>query len=243
MIWATGRSGNPIFGRMFGEIPGIKSYEEPPLFGARVEVPYKTLSHFTEAIWAPCFSTSPIPFAEEATFTFCTCPNGRVLTENHDGEFLSANGESSPDFRSGKTNFALLTTIKRQDSSSPNQTVIDWAKAVNQLANGGVFRIGFPALLKDNPLFSVLPSEVIHKITGHLLNLNRVAPGVAGEQARLIFPELKLRGTKVSTGPFMETGPDGLFVAGDVAVSNNLYDAALTGLAAADGVARFLRSQ
>ena len=82
-----------------------------------------------------------------------------------------------------------------------------------------------------------LPARVVQNIKEGLEALEKVMPGIDSDATLLYAPEVKLRSSKIKTSKNLETGIEGLFVAGDGAgVSGNIVGAAATGIIAARGI-------
>jgi len=76
-----------------------------------------------------------------------------------------------------------------------------------------------------------LPERILSNIIDGLQQLNQVVPGVANDETMLYAPEIKFFATQVETNNNLETGIEGLFMAGDgPGVAGNIVSATATAL-------------
>jgi len=226
--------------------------------GVRVEFPSEIMRKYAELMYEAIFIVQT-PSYDDVVRTFCPCPNGLVATEAYDG-FVCVNGHSNSTHLSENSNFAFVSKVKLTE---PVENTTAYARSIAQLATtiGG----GKPIIqrLKDfkkhrrsnweriNKCFTkpsltdvtpgdiamALPARVVQNIKEGLEALEKVMPGIDSDATLLYAPEVKLRSSKIKTSKNLETGIEGLFVAGDGAgVSGNIVGAAATGIIAARGI-------
>lgn len=212
--------------------------------GTRVEAKAKVLKELTDI-----FHSFKIyyhsPKYKNRVRTFCACPYGWVVMEEHHGLTL-ANGHSYERRRgqrknhSVNTNFALLIT---EHFTEPFNDPIAYGRGIaqqaNQLAGGGILVqklgdiwLGHRSDLEDVPnwrvqptlkeavpgdLARVIPHRYLELTTEALQAMDEIAPGINSAHTLLYFPELKFYSVEVLADPDkgFETKYPGFRVIGD----------------------------
>lgn len=228
--------------------------------GVRVEFPESVMREYSDELYETVFEMRTKQF-DDIIRTFCPCPRGLVAIEDYKG-YVCVNGHTNSDMKSENSNFAFVTEI---ELTEPLENTTIYAESIARLTNtlGG----GKPILqrlsdlkagrrstwgrinksyvvpsLKDvtpGDITMALPYRVVSNIIEGLDRLSKVMPGLNNGSTLLYAPEVKYRGSKVTTNSRLETKIKNLFVAGDGAgVSGNIVGAAATGIIAARGMAR-----
>lgn len=205
--------------------------------GVRVEVQDHILKPLTDLLYDPKIEFYPKPY-EDKVRSFCMCPNGEVILEKYRGLLITVNGHSLYEKSlSENTNFALLVSV---NFTEPFKEPIRYAGRISELANmlGGkvlVQRLGDlragrrskpekiargliePTLKEATPgdLSFALPHRFLTSILGMLEVLDKIVPGVAGEDTLLYGNEVKFYSSRIKTINNFETTIPGFFVAGD----------------------------
>ena len=259
VILAPGRAGADWAGgiaRKFGLPVSQRGIE----VGVRVEVHSDIMSDITNIIYDPAFFVQTTRY-DDQTRTFCTNPGGFVSLENYH-DFVCVNGHAYMHKKSANTNFAFLSKVVLTDPVSDNQgygvaigrlaTLIGGGKPIlqrfgdlkrgrrstwNRISKGYID----PTMKDATPgdISIAMPERIVDNLRDGLEQLNLVVPGVANEETLLYAPEIKFFATQIETGPGLETGIAGLFVAGDgPGVSGNIVAAAATGIIPAKHIIR-----
>lgn len=233
--------------------------------GVRVEVPYQVMKPLTDAVHDPkvIFYTSKY---DDKVRTFCTNPRGFVVKEVYSDGTIGVNGETYLEKKSENTNFAFLVTLRL---TNPMEDAIEYGKSIARLATklgGGkpliqrlydlergqrstwerIRRSSISPTLKDvtpGDISLALPHRVVEDIIEGLKKLDELAPGVASPQTLIYAPEIKFYSARPAVDENLMTTVPGLFVAGDGAgLSRGINVAAATGVLAARGIAKYLKS-
>ncbi|MDH7600707.1 MAG: FAD-dependent oxidoreductase, partial [Armatimonadota bacterium] len=135
VITAPGRVGADWLSRE-AERLGLNLETNPVDIGVRVEVPAAVMQELTDAVYEPKLIYYTKSF-DDRVRSFCVCPNGEVVVENHNG-VISVNGHSYAKKKTRNTNFALLVSTS---FTEPFHEPITYGRYVASLANllsGGV---------------------------------------------------------------------------------------------------------
>ncbi len=251
VILAPGRVGADWVGELCRSF-GLQVSQRGIEVGVRVEVHNDIMSEITDIIYDPTFFVQTRTY-DDQTRTFCTNPAGFIALENYQ-EFVCVNGHAYRNKKSENTNFAFLSKVVLTDPVSDNT---GYGTAIGRLASiigGGkpiLQRFGDlkrgrrstwnriqkgyiePTLTNVVPgdIAIALPERIVTNLVEGLEQLNHVAPGISNEETLLYAPEVKFFATQVETDNQLETGVEGLFVAGDgPGVAGNIVSAAATGL-------------
>ncbi len=128
LLAAPGRSGHDFLVEALAD-RGIETVNGPIDVGVRVETDAELTRPLTDATWE--FKLRGILEGERVR-TFCVCPEGSVLVERYDEDMLAVNGQTLPENPTGRTNFAVLHTIRLDD---PCDSPADFAQAYIRTAN------------------------------------------------------------------------------------------------------------
>lgn len=257
IIVATGRAGSDWFNSEADRLK-IKTQFAPIDIGVRVEVPAVVMENIIEYAWDPKFHINTKKY-DDFVRTFCTCPNGFVVTEDY-GEYICVNGHSSNSDKSDNTNFALLTKI---ELTEPVEDTTAYGVSIAKLATtiGGRMPIiqrledlksghrstfsriekSFvkPTLINATPgdISMALPHRLVENVIEGLEQLDRVIPGVNSDSTLLYAPEIKFYSMRFIVNKNLETNLTNFFVAGDGAgLSRGIITSAATGIIAARGI-------
>jgi len=249
---------NALWLQKRGTKHGIKYQYDMVEIGVRVEFPRSVMKRYAEALYEVVLKVRTKTF-DDVMRTFCSCPNGMVTMETYPG-YICVNGHSLSDHQSVNSNFAFLCEVHLTE---PVENSIDYAESIAKLATtiGG----GKPILqrlkdlqrgrrstwsrlkkslvrpsLKDvtpGDISMALPHRIVVNILEGLEKLDCVMPGINSGSTLLYAPEVKLRSSKVTLTPAMETTLKNVYAAGDATgVSGSITGAAATGVMAARGM-------
>jgi len=257
IIVATGRAGSDWFKSEADRLK-IKTRFAPLDIGVRIEVPAVVMENIIEYAWDPKFHINTKKY-DDFVRTFCTCPNGFVVTEDY-GEYICVNGHSSNTEKSENTNFALLTKI---ELTEPVEDTTAYGISIAKLAStiGGRMPIiqrledlksghrsttsriekSFvkPTLKNATPgdISMALPHRIVENVIEGIEQLDRVIPGVNSDSTLLYAPEIKFYSMRFIVNQNLETNLSNCFVAGDGAgLSRGIITSAATGIIAAKGI-------
>lgn len=186
--------------------------------GVRVEVPEEAFKEITDVLHDPKIYYHSPKYKNRAR-TFCVCPQGFVVMEEHYGLTL-ANGHSYRKRRSGNTNFAILITeYFTQPFNDPIAYGRYYAGIANLMAGGkilvqklGDIWLGHRSDLEDVPnwkvkptlkeavpgdLARVVPHRYLELIKEKLQAMDEIAPGINSAHTLLYFPEFKFYSVQV----------------------------------------------
>jgi hypothetical protein len=242
---------------------GVPTNYQPIDVGFRVEVPAEIMKQVTDSFWDPKFYIQTSQY-DDFVRTFCTCPNGFVISESYDS-FICTNGHSMVSMKSDNTNFALLVRVAL---THPVENTTEYGESIARTASTigggrpilqrlGDLRAGRRSTWERikrsyvKPTFTyvtpgdismVLPGRIMTDLREGLDMLNKVIPGVAEDSTLLYAPEIKFHALRVNVSRNMETNIKNLFAIGDGAgVSRGIVGAALTGVVAAREIGRRCR--
>ena len=188
--------------------------------GVRVEVSDKVFKEITDVLYDPKIYYRS-PKYKNRVRTFCVCPQGFVIMEEHHGLTL-ANGHSYQKDRSGNTNFAILITeYFTQPFNDPIAYGRHYAGIANLMAGGKILvqKLGDiwlyhrsdaediqnwkvkPTLSEAVPgdLARVIPHRYLELIKEMLQAMDEIAPGISSAHTILYFPEFKFYSVQVVT--------------------------------------------
>ena len=224
--------------------------------GVRVEVPAPVMEPLTKPLYEAKLIYRTQAYGDKVR-TFCMNPYGEVSTESY-GDIVTVNGHSFADTRTGYTNFAVLVSKK---FTEPFHEPITYGHSIAQLANllgegilvqrlgdlraghrstqariaAGAVRPTLTATPGDLSL--VLPYRHLADILEFLEALDRLVPGINGDDTLLYGVEVKFYSSRLTLSPRLETAVAGLFAIGDGAgVTRGLIQSSASGLVAARAV-------
>jgi hypothetical protein len=256
-ILAPGRSGFKLVNQWVKQYNIDYSFG-PIDIGIRVEVPSIVMKEVTSINRDPKFHIQT-PTYDDFVRTFCVNEEGFVTKEQYDG-FVTVNGHSFRNHKSGNTNFAFLVHI---ELTEPLENTTIYGKSIAQLANtiGGkkpiLQRMGdlkrgrrsnWERIKRNyvkNTLEDVTPGDISmalpHRIVTDIIEgleiLNKIIPGISSDSTLLYAPEIKFYAICLKTNKSLETSIKNLFAAGDgTGLSRDMVTAAATGIIAARGI-------
>lgn len=240
---------------------GVKFSYRAVDIGVRIEVPSIITDPVTEITRDMKFYFRTEAYQDKIR-TFCTCPNGFVGQELHDG-FKTVNGHSESGKSTQNTNFALLVTIPlTQPLSNTNTFARNIGQAFHDLSGGKTLAQRWGDLKRNKrskqpnqnqyrfqptmenitwgDLAFAMPARYLRDIREGIEKLDKIMPGIANDETILHAPEIKFHGLKIPTDPYLQIKP-GVFVAGDGAgYSRGIVGASASGLRAAQGILKSL---
>lgn len=262
IVSAVGREGADWFKDKCEEI-GIETTPGTVDIGVRVEVRDEIMQFLNENLYEAKLIYHT-PTFDDKVRTFCTNPSGEVATEYYEGGLAVVNGHAykSRDYKTNNTNFAILVS---KNFTKPFKTPIEYGKQIAQLSNMlcggkilvqtfGDFRRGrrtteerlcrnnlIPTLKDAVPgdLSLVFPHRIMVDIEEMLLALDKITPGIAGDETLLYGVEVKFYSNKVIVNRDFETSISGLCAIGDGAgVTRGLQQASANGISVARSILR-----
>ena len=266
IVSAVGREGADWFKDKCEEI-GIETTPGTVDIGVRVEVRDEVMQFLNENLYEAKLIYHT-PTFDDKVRTFCTNPSGEVATEYYEGGLAVVNGHAykSKDYKTNNTNFAILVS---KNFTTPFKTPIEYGKQIAQLSNmlcGGkimvqtfgdfkrgrrtteerLCRNNLIPTLKDavpGDLSLVFPHRIMVDIEEMLMALDKITPGIAGEETLLYGVEVKFYSNKVIVNRDFETSVKGLRAIGDGAgVTRGLQQASANGISVARSILRTLEA-
>ena len=266
IVSAVGREGADWFKDKCEEI-GIETTPGTVDIGVRVEVRDEVMQFLNENLYEAKLIYHT-PTFDDKVRTLCTNPSGEVETEYYEGGLAVVNGHAykSKDYKTNNTNFAILVS---KNFTKPFKTPIEYGKQIAQLSNmlcGGkimvqtfgdfkrgrrtteerLCRNNLIPTLKDavpGDLSLVFPHRIMVDIEEMLMALDKITPGIAGEETLLYGVEVKFYSNKVIVNRDFETSVKGLRAIGDGAgVTRGLQQASANGISVARSILRTLEA-
>lgn len=262
IVSAVGREGADWFKDKCEEI-GIETTPGTVDVGVRVEVRDEIMQFLNENLYEAKL-VYHTPTFDDKVRTFCTNPSGEVATEYYEGGLAVVNGHAykSDEYKTNNTNFAILVS---KNFTKPFKTPIEYGKQIAQLSNMlcggkilvqtfGDFRRGrrtteerltrnnlIPTLKDAVPgdLSLVFPHRIMVDIEEMIMALDKITPGIAGDETLLYGVEVKFYSNKVVVDSNFETSVRGLRAIGDGAgVTRGLQQASANGIHVARSIKR-----
>jgi uncharacterized FAD-dependent dehydrogenase len=232
--------------------------------GVRVEVPARVMEPLTVPLYEAKLHYTTPTFGDRVR-TFCMNPYGEVTCESY-GDLVTVNGHSYAGERTDRTNFAVLVS---QTFTEPFHEPITYGASVARLANllgEGVLlqRLGDlragrrstparitaggvrPSLATAAPgdLAFALPYRHLAGIQEFLAAMDRLVPGVGGDDTLLYGVEVKFYSSRLELSPRLETPVRGLYAVGDGAgVTRGLIQSSASGMHAARAIVATLEGR
>lgn len=260
IVSAIGREGSDWFSHICGE-HHIETEVGTVDIGVRVEVRNEVMEFLNKNLYEAKL-VYYTPTFDDKVRTFCTNPSGEVATEYYEEGLAVVNGHAykSKEYRTNNTNFALLVS---KNFTKPFKTPIEYGKHIAQLSNMlcdgrilvqtfGDFQRGrrtteerlcrnnLVPTLKDavpGDLSLVLPHRIMVDIKEMILALDKVTPGIAGDETLLYGVEVKFYSNKVVVNSDFETSVKNLRAIGDGAsVTRGLQQASANGISVARSI-------
>ena len=263
IIVAMGRSGNKLV-KDICEDNAIEMKNGKVDIGVRVEVPNEVMTKLNENFYE-CKLYFKGSFGDKARM-FCTNPSGYVTVESYpyrDKKLFTANGHAYADKKSDNTNFALLVTRNfNEDCPNPLEDyVYPIIQATNSLGKGSVILqslkdiklnrrsteeriaeldIKPTANVYKGDLTSVVPHRTLTTILEFLEELDKIAPGVNGDNTLLYGMEAKFHSNKVSIDKYGKSSNPNVYFIGDCSGwCRGLTTACSMGILCADDLLKF----
>ena len=262
IVSAVGREGADWFKQKCGQI-GIETTPGTVDIGVRGEVRDEIMQFLNENLYEAKLIYHT-PTFDDKVRTFCTNPSGEVAAEYYEGGLAVVNGHAykSSEYKTDNTNFAILVS---KNFTKPFKTPIEYGKHIAQLSNMlcggkilvqtfGDFRRGrrtteerlgrnniIPTLKDAVPgdLSLVFPHRIMVDIEEMLFALDKVTPGIAGDETLLYGVEVKFYSNRVVVNRNFETSIEGLRAIGDGAgVTRGLQQASANGISVARSILR-----
>jgi len=255
VIAAPGRDGADWLAEQ-ARILGIRLTNNAVDIGVRVEVPAPVMEPLTTPLYEAKLIYRTARYGDKVR-TFCMNPYGEVSTESY-GDIVTVNGHSFADTRTEYTNFAVLVSKK---FTEPFHEPITYGHSIAQLANllgegilvqrlgdlraghrsteariaAGAVRPTLTATPGDLSL--VLPYRHLADILEFLEALDRLVPGINGDDTLLYGVEVKFYSSRLELDEHLQTQIAGLYAVGDGAgVTRGLIQSSASGLVAARAV-------
>lgn len=266
LVCAVGREGADWFKDKCEEI-GIETTPGTVDIGVRVEVRDEIMKFLNDNLYEAKLIYHT-PTFDDKVRTFCTNPSGEVAAEYYEGGLAVVNGHAykAKDFKTSNTNFAILVS---KNFTKPFKTPIEYGKHIAQLSNmlcGGkilvqtfgdyrrgrrtteerLCRNNIIPTLKDavpGDLSLVFPHRIMVDIEEMLLALDRITPGIAGDETLLYGVEVKFYSNKVIVNKDFETSIKRLRAIGDGAgVTRGLQQASANGISVARSILKAIEA-
>lgn len=260
VVLAMGRSGNKLIKDICKD-NDIKFKNGRVDIGVRVECPNEVMQKLNDNFYE-CKIYFQGSFGDKARM-FCTNPSGFVTVESYPYQNKSiymANGHAYRNTHSNNTNFAILVSRNfNEDLQDPlNDYVYPSANVGNSLGKGSVilqslqdiklYRRSTEERIKEldikptanvykGDITSAIPYRTLMTILEFLEELDKIAPGIYGDNTLLYYPELKLHSNKVEIDKYGKTSIDGIYCIGDVSgICRGLTTAFSMGIACAESI-------
>ena len=255
IVLAVGRSGSEWLNKLCKKLD-IKTSNKQVDIGVRVELPNSITDNLTKELYEfKIYNTAKT--TENVVRTFCMNPGGFVSQENYDDGLAVVNGHSFHDLKSNLTNFALLVSCRFTEPF--NEPVLYGkyiARLANMLTDGHIMvqrlkdlkegrrstenrmnKLCYKPTLSDavpGDLSFVLPSRVITSLLETFEALEKICPGISGDQTILYGVEVKFYSSNVIVDNNLKTKYKGIYAIGDGAgITRGLMQASVSGVVAA----------
>jgi uncharacterized FAD-dependent dehydrogenase len=238
LVVAMGRSGNKLVKEICSS-NDIKYRNGKVDMGVRVECPNEVMKKLNDNFYE-CKIYYQGTFGDKARM-FCTNPGGYVTVESYENngkKLFTANGHAFAEKKSDNTNFAILVTRNfNEDCPNPLENyVFTITQAMNSLGKGSVIlqslkdiklnrrsteerikelNIVPTANVYKGDITSVLPYRTLVTILEFIEELDKVVPGINGEDTLLYSMEVKLHSNKVLINKYGKSSNDNIYFIGD----------------------------
>ena len=238
LIVAMGRSGNKLVKEICSS-NDIKYRNGKVDMGVRVECPNEIMKKLNDNFYE-CKIYFQGTFGDKARM-FCTNPGGYVTVESYENngkKLFTANGHAFAEKKSDNTNFAILVTRNfNEDCPNPLENyVFTITQAMNSLGKGSVIlqslkdiklnrrsteerikelNIVPTANVYKGDITSVMPYRTLVTILEFIEELDKVVPGINGEDTLLYSMEVKLHSNKVLINKYGKSSNDNIYFIGD----------------------------
>jgi uncharacterized FAD-dependent dehydrogenase len=238
VVLAMGRVGNKLIKNVC-EDNGIEFKNGRVDIGCRIETTNEIMQKLNDNFYE-CKIYFRGSFGDEARM-FCTNPSGFVTVESYpynDKNIYMANGHAWRNKHSNNTNFAILVSRNfNEDLQDPlNDYVYPSANVGNSLGKGRVIMqslkdikmwrrsteerireldIEPTAYVYKGDITSAIPYRTLKTILEFLEELDKIVPGIDGENTLLYYPEIKLHSNRVLIDKYGKTSKEGIYCIGD----------------------------
>ena len=238
IVIAMGRSGNKLVKDICKD-NNIRMKNGRVDIGVRVEVPNKVMRELNENFYE-CKIYFKGSFGDKAR-TFCQNPSGFVTVESYpygDKKIFTANGHSYANKKSDNTNFAILVSRNfNEDLENPLEGfVYPLINVSNSLGKGSVIMQSLKdirlnrrstekrieelniiptANVYKGDITSVIPYRTLVTILEFIENLNKIVPGIDGDNTLLYYPESKFHSNKVLIDKYGKSSDSNIYFIGD----------------------------
>jgi len=264
LLVAPGRSGHDFLVRTLAANE-IDAEHGPIDIGIRVETDAGLAASLTDRVYE--FKLRGL-IEDSHVRTFCVCPQGSVITEQYGDEMVAVNGQTDPDSPTGRTNFAVLHTVRLDEPchmpskfaeayirtagilGARNPIVQTWPTFAarrrsrhKDIANAFIEPTLDRALPGDIRL--ALNAKSCHVIEAfmHALDGEGLLEGLCSNRTLLYAPEAKLYTVRPSVlSQCLESELPNLFFAGDGSgITRGMVQASASGVVVGGEVARRAR--
>lgn len=238
IIVAMGRTGNKLVKEICDD--NTIDYKNGRVdMGVRIEVPNKVMKRLNDNFYE-CKIYFQGSFGDKSR-TFCQNPSGYVTVESYshgDKKLFTANGHAYADKKSDNTNFAIL--VSRNFNEDLENPLEDYAytiiQATNSLGKGSVILQSLKdiklnrrsteerireldiiptANVYKGDLTSVMPYRTLVTILEFIEELDKIVPGINGDNTLLYGLEAKFHSNKVLIDKYGKSSNPNIYFIGD----------------------------
>ncbi len=238
IIVAMGRTGNKLVKEICDD--NTIDYKNGRVdMGVRIEVPNEIMKRLNDNFYE-CKIYFQGSFGDKSRM-FCTNPSGFVTVESYpygDKKLFTANGHAYADKKSDNTNFAIL--VSRNFNEDLENPLEDYAytiiQATNSLGKGSVIlqslkdiklnrrsteerikelEIVPTANVYKGDLTSAMPYRTLVTILEFIEELDKIVPGINGDNTLLYGLEAKFHSNKVIIDKYGKSSNDNIYFIGD----------------------------
>lgn len=238
IIVAMGRTGNKLVKEICDD--NTIDYKNGRVdMGVRIEVPNKVMKRLNDNFYE-CKIYFQGSFGDKSR-TFCQNPSGYVTVESYshdDKKLFTANGHAYADKKSDNTNFAIL--VSRNFNEDLENPLEDYAytiiQATNSLGKGSVILQSLKdiklnrrsteerireldiiptANVYKGDLTSAMPYRTLVTILEFIKELDKIVPGINGDNTLLYGLEAKFHSNKVLIDKYGKSSNPNIYFIGD----------------------------
>ena len=238
IIVAMGRTGNKLVKEICDD--NVINYKNGRVdMGVRIEVPNKVMKRLNDNFYE-CKIYFQGSFGDKSRM-FCTNPSGFVTVESYsygDKKLFTANGHAYADKKSDNTNFAIL--VSRNFNEDLENPLEDYAytiiQATNSLGKGSVILQSLKdiklnrrsteerireldiiptANVYKGDLTSAIPYRTLVTILEFIEELDKIVPGINGDNTLLYGLEAKFHSNKVLIDKYGKSSNSNIYFIGD----------------------------
>lgn len=238
IIVAMGRTGNKLVKEICDD--NAINYKNGRVdMGVRIEVPNKVMKRLNDNFYE-CKIYFQGSFGDKSRM-FCTNPSGFVTVESYsygDKKLFTANGHAYADKKSDNTNFAIL--VSRNFNEDLENPLEDYAytiiQATNSLGKGSVILQSLKdiklnrrsteerireldiiptANVYKGDLTSAIPYRTLVTILEFIEELDKIVPGINGDNTLLYGLEAKFHSNKVLIDKYGKSSNSNIYFIGD----------------------------